>query len=514
MPDASFLFSLVEDDMHVGRKRRAGSRDINLQEDFTNSQFLGSGLQLRDPFADEELALEPMDGIDLGLDFSLELDDFARNDRSVEVGRDAPAARGMEDDLLSEIDIAAPPKDPFADRENSLNLDFVHDNEQIAVFDEDADMNIGDELDVTALPAAPLPGRGRLSESPLSDIDDAVVRNIEAEHDRTLASVFEPEEETEQSIFREPARARKQRMLQPDLQSMIPTKELKARQQSHDYALQPQTFLPRDSNLLALMEMQRNGGFVSNVMGEGRSAGWAPELRGMLSLDTIRKSGELKRKRDNIVENMDIDQDENNARKSPRLDLGEEDELTLGLGNDILGQDESTLHPADNTIMEMAGHERALTEEHDQQNNYDPASPRPNFDETHAPLVHPADSGPVSLGTKHAVHLLRDRFGAEAENSPDKRNKASVLFQDLLPAATTSKADATKMFFEVLVLATKDAVKVEQQEDKLGGPIRVRGKRGLWGAWAEREAGGEIEQEEEEEVVEDAQNVVAIPKIV
>ena len=80
--------------------------------------------------------------------------------------------------------------------------------------------------------------------------------------------------------------------------------------------------------------------------------------------------------------------------------------------------------------------------------------------------------------------------------SPDKRKKASVLFQDLLPEATTTRADATKMFFEVLVLATKDAVKVEQQEALLGGPIRVRGKRGLWGDWAEREAGGEIAEEE------------------
>jgi len=50
------------------------------------------------------------------------------------------------------------------------------------------------------------------------------------------------------------------------------------------------------------------------------------------------------------------------------------------------------------------------------------------------------------------------------------------------------------MFFEILVLATKDAVKVEQAEGDLGGPLRVRGKRGLWGAWAENEAGGEIEE--------------------
>jgi cohesin complex subunit SCC1 len=39
-------------------------------------------------------------------------------------------------------------------------------------------------------------------------------------------------------------------------------------------------------------------------------------------------------------------------------------------------------------------------------------------------------------------------------------------------------------------LATKDAVKVEQiTGDKvLGGPLRVRGKRGLWGAWAESQS--------------------------
>ena len=48
------------------------------------------------------------------------------------------------------------------------------------------------------------------------------------------------------------------------------------------------------------------------------------------------------------------------------------------------------------------------------------------------------------------------------------------------------------MFFELLVLGTKDAVKVEQEGGELGLPIRVRGKRGLWGDWAAREAGGEI----------------------
>ena len=85
------------------------------------------------------------------------------------------------------------------------------------------------------------------------------------------------------------------------------------------------------------------------------------------------------------------------------------------------------------------------------------------FDDTTVPLIHPADNGPVSLGTKHAVHLLRDRFGgAEADGSPASQVKKSVLFQDLLPEGKSTREDATKLFFEVLVLATKDAVKVEQ----------------------------------------------------
>lgn len=72
-----------------------------------------------------------------------------------------------------------------------------------------------------------------------------------------------------------------------------------------------------------------------------------------------------------------------------------------------------------------------------------------------------------------------------------------MLFQDLCPEATTSRADATKMFFETLVLATKDAIKVEQNADILGGEIKMRAKRGLWGAWAEEKAGGEIASQQE-----------------
>ncbi|CAD6454054.1 ca4f8007-867c-41bf-9572-0b75363edd04 [Sclerotinia trifoliorum] len=513
MPDASFLFSQLDEDSALGRKRRGASRDINLQDEFNNSQFLQNSVE--DNSRDEdELALEPLDDdLDLGLDFGLDdinpktaAADRSGADISLEFGRDAPAARAVEDDLLSELDIQPRAKDVFddGDRETSINLGFGNDDGGFQIGDDDGDidmLNIGGEPDISAIPRAPELERARISESPLSDIDETIVAEVEADQQRREESgMFAPEDETEQSIFRQPAqRARKFKPLMPDDDTTISKHAIQELQKNHDAILRPQSFLPRDPQLLALMEMQKNGGFVSNIMGEGRSIGWAPELRGMLSLDAVRRTGE-KRKRDSGI--TDMDEQEQGANKSPRLDLGEEEDLGANLAGDAaLGRDE-TMIAADGTIIEMGRDDEFNINIDDDEHNATTglrddrsASPGNQFDETTAPLVHPADSGPVSLGTTHAVHLLRERFGDEAANSPDKRKKASVLFQDLLPEGTTSKADATKMFFEVLVLATKDAVKVEQQEHTLGGPIRVRGKRGLWGAWAEREAGGEIAEE-------------------
>lgn len=516
MPDASFLLAQLDDDSTLGRKRRGASRDINLQDEFNNSQFLQNTVEENNG-EEDELALEPLDDddLDLGLDFGLDDinpkttgADRSGADVSLEFGRDAPAARAVEDDLLSELDIQPRVKDAFdaGDRENSINLGFGNgDDDGFQIGDDDGDidmLNIGGEPDISALPRAPELERARISESPLSDIDETLVAEIEAEQQHREASgMFAPEDETEQSIFRQPAqRARKFKPLLPDDDTTISKHAIQELQRNHDTILRPQSFIPRDPQLLALMEMQKNGGFVSNIMGEVRSTGWAPELRGMLSLDAVRRTGDLKRKRDSGI--ADIDAEQEGSNKSPRLDLGEEEDLGADLAGDAgLGRDETTI-AADGTIIEMGGDDEFQINIDDDDHNATAGlrddrsiTPGNQFDETTAPVVHPADSGPVSLGTTHAVHLLRERFGDEAANSPDKRKKTSVLFQDLLPEGTTSKADATKMFFEVLVLATKDAVKVEQQEHSLGGPIRVRGKRGLWGAWAEREAGGEIAEE-------------------
>lgn len=484
LPDASFLLSQMDDDNSaLNRKRRAGSRDINLNEDFGNSQYLQSSiLDSRKNFNDD-LAL--VDDLDLDLDLGLDLGD---NEPSVEIGLDAPVV-SIEDAVdASELNFG---KDA-AGRGRSVSV--LDDDDGFRIVDDDGDINMGEEMTFNLgddMPlAAPAPiDRARISESPLSDVDPTFVAQIEAEQ----TTMFD---ETELAIERRPAqRARKLRTLEADDETTIPNNVIREQQNDHSKILRPQSFLPRDPLLYALMEMQRTGGFVSSVLRDERSAGWAPELRGMLSLDAILSARDNKRKRDSGVADLEAD---DNAAKSPRLDLDLGDEETLGA---IPPPQDGSPAPADATIHQLEDDDAFRVNMDDDEGYVAPVSregsvANDTFDITRAPLLHPDDQGPVSLGTKHAVHLLRETFGSEAADNAEKRKKASVVFQDLLPESRTSKADATKMFFECLVLATKDAIKVEQKEGDIGAPIRVRGKRGLWGSWAEREAGGEIAETE------------------
>lgn len=477
-PDASWLLTQVDDvaATPVGRKGRASNRDINLQEEFNNSQFL------QGPSAGDDV-IPTMEDLDLELDFGFDID--GDPSQSIEQGRNAPAARGVEEDVFSELDIINGKNGPDVSR--TLNFDT-----DVRIMDDEGDFTMGDGFDFNPEDASLMPGtvnqqinRERSPDSPLSDIDEQMAKEV--------ADMYEPQDDTEVTLVRRPPqRARKQKILMPDDEIALTSTYIKQQQANRTNITKPASFLPRDPLVLALMEMQKNGGFVSSIMLEGRSAAWAPELRGMLSLDALR--GDLKRKRDSGIADIDS---EFGGIKSPRLDLGDETDLGFG-DNGLLHQ---SIGP-DGTVLEIPADDGGMFGD-------EGGSPLPAFDDTTMPIVHPADSGPVSLGTKHAVHVLRDLFGSEAANNEEKRKKSTVVFQSLLPEQTTTKAEATKMFFECLVLATKDAIKVEQGSD-LGDPIRVRGKRGLWGDWAEREAGGEIANQEDVESTPLGSRVVAV----
>ena len=464
-----------------------------------NSQALSDSLSIEigrhEPPRDERAEFDEDDmNIDLDLDLDLGLDDGP----SIEIGRKAPPSREMEDVMGDEEKFS---NDLGYDENTRTRLssrvpsliedvdDYIPDNGGMLL---DADTTFALPLDDGVRPLS-VPADPRLqrdSQSPLSSARSSVVRDFDATN-------FNVEEE-EESMRQATHKGKKRKIIQADADTMMSSAQIKQQQADRSAILKPASFLSRDPMLLNLMNMQKNGDFVSNIMSDGRAKGWAPELRGILSIEVVRKSGELKRKRDSGVADVS---DEEAQADMPQLEIPEDE--TLGPADEGLAFDaDATTHgqsvifdlPADDGFLPGLDDRVGMTGGEDDTDEYDAA--RNNFDETTAPLLHPSEQGAVSQGTKHAVHLLRDRFGPSEDGSSSQQTRASILFQDILPEATTSKADATKMFFEVLVLATKDAVKVEQADKEVGSSLRIRAKRGLFGSWAEEKAGGEIAEQE------------------
>lgn len=435
--------------------------------------------------------------LDLGEDGTPFVHDF-----SIEVGRDAPAPRPVEEDLYSEegkindvdlpldlgdddlpldkmdlgLDTTNDRMDHFLQPEDNMDLDARGTNISISAWQDD---HVTGPVD--GGPSSP-PG----FLTPVASPRSGLLRDADGEAaEEEAAAVTEVTAEPDVEVMHPTQRTKRRRLIEADMDTVLHN----VREPDRSKIVKPTSFLPRDPVLLTLMNMRKNGDFVSSVLGEGRGRGWAPELRGMLSIQAVRQSGELKRKRDSGVSDMDID-----AANVPALNLDEEDAVVppvdegIGLDSAVLQRSEIEF-PADESDHIDQDHALGGLSEDEGL-----GQPLEEYDDA---TVNPADSGPVSLGTKHAVHLLRERFeGGTGDLTQSSQPKKSVLFQDLLPERETSKADATQMFFEVLVLATKDAIKAEQRHDAIGGPLRIRAKRALWGSWAEKDAGGEIAKEQ------------------
>ncbi|CAG8089503.1 unnamed protein product [Penicillium salamii] len=394
------------------------------------------------------------------------------NDPTMEVGRDAPAPRPVEEDLFSDagkfndgddLELDLGDDDAPLDR---MDLDEGHDDMNDILPDVPMDLGNDDFGGGDETPRATDTRFERDSESPLSDAGSDQMNRLEEEFNRDENAT------PDATSAQQGQRTKRQKLLALDKEVAISSSKFKDQQNDRSAIMKPASFLPRDPVLLTLMTRQQNGDFVSSVLGEDRGRGWAPELRGMLSLDSVKKAGE-KRKRDSGISDMDVA-----AADLPALELGDEDPtlpLDEGIAVDTTMNQRSEIDfPADDgeqlPLSDDAGMDQGMEE----------------LDDT---IAHPVDTEPVSMGTKHAVHIIREKLGDSSS-----QQKKSVLFQDMLPEQRSSKADATKMFFEVLVLATKDAVKVDQGSKSIGGPLEIHGKQALWGSWAEENAGGAMSQ--------------------
>ena len=421
------------------------------------------------PLQSTQSRLSPEDRLivndeDLGLDFG-DGNDFGPNDSTISIqqGRNAPAERALEDEIMGGEKIY---------NDDDLVLDLGDDELPVRMepaATRDVDMaNVEDDGMVLGDDEEQIRQR---EDSPLSEVGSQAMRDL----DQTFA---QQEEDVTEIAVQQRQRSKKSKPLEPDVETVLHNRQIKAQSEDRSKILKAPSFLPRDPMLLALMEMQKNGDFVTNAMNDGQSKHWAPELQGLLSFDAVYRSGH-KRKRDSGIAGLSEDE---HSEKSPRLDL--EDEVDEGVDTGD-ARDRSAISVHFDDGVQPIRSDPALedmVQGEDEEGIYADGG----FDDTTMPLLHPAESGAVSLGTKQAVHLLREKFGGQqTDGSPSSQSKKSVLLQDLVPERHTSKEDATKMFFEVLVLATKDAIKVEQGEKEIGLPLRIRGKRGLWGSWAE-----------------------------
>ena len=486
---------------------RGPGRDPTLL-DFGTSQLLPES---QTPSKRQQEQTTFLDDDDLGLDLGLEPNEPTvrstpgLEDRSIEIGRRAPTPRRDEptlfdDDLGLDIgdDTTAMAPQPHID--DDVPMLGIHNAPKQTVEDDEIAAANAAALEKVAEHAE---RRQRDTLSPLSDLRASLEPQLERTFQLDQAAIHEEEDET---VVQAAQRVKRRKVIRQDPETELHNSQIKKQQEDRSGITKQPSFLPRDPLLLQLMEMQRNGSFVSNIMGDGLMRGWAPELRGIASLEIVR---DRKRKRDSGVADLEIGDE---RQDSPHLEIPQDDDELLPIpGPDHFGA-EPTLHsegpaplPMSDAPLPAAEDDGAIPPvEVEVEGELYPGSPAQPFDITEAPLNHPSQTGPVSLGTKNAVHLLREHFApghAATSNeppTPSKRTKNEALFTDLCPVELTSRQDATKMFFELLVLGTKDAVKVEQDTKELGLPIRVRGKRGLWGDWAERGAGGEIAEQQEE----------------
>jgi len=321
MPDPELFLS-----QSLGANLDLGNTTV---PDWDNSQFLSGSIE------QPRMELMELEEDDLNLDLGEDLEPTAGFDdgTSIERGRDAPLERRMSVEYGTELD-----KDLI---EEDLNLDLGDD---LTEMPPAPDLNLGDDMDITMgdIPdveiavdpsvAGEAPAHLAREESPLSELGEEEATRLAQEVAEENTTMFAPEQEEEEEESVHQARAKRRRVIGQDAETMLSTATLRDQQQNRDKILKAPSFLPRDPLLMALINMQRSGGFVSNIFGDGRSQGWAPELRGILSLEVVSRPSQ-KRKRDSGVADLGTEDEEAapGAENTPQLEF-EHDDPTLGAG--------------------------------------------------------------------------------------------------------------------------------------------------------------------------------------
>ncbi|KAK6358750.1 sister chromatid cohesion protein 1 [Orbilia blumenaviensis] len=453
---------------------------------------------------EDDLQLEDDLGLDIGDDLGLDITDndpFADASLSMEMGRDAPMARDLADEFSRDGD------GDFAMKE----LDF-NDTADISrgdlgpglggdTFDmeDDLQLDINDDTilpaipeDETAVDGAATPRLDR-EDSPLTEVGSEGERELERNVRNLDISDFDPlrlPSEMEEEVQPQPSKSRsaaRKKKVPFDATTEMKTKQIKAQQEDRTRILKDPLFLHRDPAMLTLMALQASNGFANSIF---YPRGVHPDVAKLVSPEFVKMMADRKRKRALEAEAPDTEAGIGSpSHKSPRLDIDEEDEVAGVVPRDVTVEgDEIQIPGADDFEYNAPA---AIDDSFD--TSVGGLGFQPHHEQTLDDLPEEEQEPQaeiVSQATTHAVHLLREKFTEPVgrtgrSNQSQSQTKEEVVFSNMFPRNQTTRIDATKMFFEILVLATKDAIAVKQGED---AEIRVRGKKALWGEWAEHGA--------------------------
>lgn len=231
MPDPSLLLSQPFDDLLDGP-------DPNLL-DFGSSQRLPSTLPRTRRESTEPLRLE--DDIGLDLDLGNDMDTTLSTERDIEVGRDAPPARTLAEDMEETLklddgdDLVLDLGDDALDRRGSTILPDIGDTDMgqdipMGGIEDDTRLDFPDN-DIAAT-SAPLRREQRDSLSPLSSIRSSAERDLE----RTIHL-----DQDEEASVHQAQRAKRRKVLQPDTETELHANQIRALQNDRSKILKPST---------------------------------------------------------------------------------------------------------------------------------------------------------------------------------------------------------------------------------------------------------------------------------
>lgn len=440
MPDPNFNLDLDFDfDAPLSTANVSRRQDITLDRSLEFGR--GGALSMLEVEEEED----PLaGGVDLDLDIGLD------EGPSIEVGR--RAASELPDDVgrsYQDLDITLEkiPEDNDDNNNNEADLSALPEFQALddmPVFQDDL-----------GLPTTPRAGSLDGEETPrVQDMD--VVMDIDAEGQETPR----------------PARqAPRKRKIVEDAATEISSRTVAANLRDTSAIRKKQRFLDSDPVMLSLMQKSLNGGFANDIFAP---ANLNPAIRTLLAPEFLYRMALLRLKRKRAGSNADDEheerEDDRTVAKEARTRDVTQDNLTLQPLSDFelpdmslpqIPEDDFDLPPLETEDMErrseVGGDASLLGPQYATLDppRSDPVEPAGDAQQQQQQQqdTQTQTQATASLDTRQAVAQIRETLS----------ERESVTFADLAPAGT-SKAAASERFFQVLLLATKDALKVRQTE--------------------------------------------------